>query len=59
MNLIKFFYIILGLIFSSTLAVSRDQDKVQENVQENSDEDDEVSLISSDDDEGNIINYKL
>ena len=58
MNLIKVI-VILGLIFSSTLAVSRDQDKVQENVQENSDEDDEVSLISSDDEEGNIYYYNL
>ena len=61
--------IILGLIFSSNLAVLRDQDKVQENVQDNynsensqglaTDKDDEISLLSSDDDEGKIIFYKL
>ena len=59
----------MGLIFSSNLAVLRDQDKVQENVQDNynsensqglaTDKDDEVSLLSSDDDEGKIIFYKL
>ena len=68
MNLIKVL-IILGLIVSSNLAVLRDQDKVQENVQDNynsensqglaTDKDDEVSLLSSDDDEGKIIFYKL
>ena len=51
------------------MAVLRDQDKVQENVQDNynsensqglaTDKDDEVSLLSSDDDEGKIIFYKL
>ena len=47
--------LILLLVYS--IIGSRDDDNVQENVQD-SDEDDEVSLISSDDYEGNIIIYK-
>ena len=47
--------LILLLVYS--IIGSRDEDNVQENVQD-SDKDDEISLISSDDEEGNII-YKL
>ena len=49
MNLIKFL-VITGLIFLSTFA---DPD---ENA---SDEDDEISLISSDDEDGNIYNLSI
>ena len=55
--------LLLLLLLVHSIIGSRDQENVQEKVQDNydsknSNEDDEISLISSDDEEGNII-YKL